>query len=293
MFADDNNLFYSNKDINTQIIMLEIIIFKIANEELHEINEWFRANKLSINAGKTKYIFFHKQQDSKKVPQKLPMLILNNTTLERVSSIKFLGVILDENINWNRHIELAENKISKNIGILCRASLYLNKESLKSICFSFIHSYISYYNITWASTSKTKLTTIFTKQKHTFQIIYNKSKYVHSKPSMQKMIVLNAYQINIFQILRFKHKHKLNKNPIIFANSFNNIEHKYPTRYSRNNNKQPKLKTKNTSFAINYQGPYLWNMCLDDNEEVILSVSLFSSIIKRKLLDAKNKKSFF
>ena len=47
----------------------------MANEELNEISEWFRANKLSINAGKTKYIFFHKQQDSKKIPQKLPMLI--------------------------------------------------------------------------------------------------------------------------------------------------------------------------------------------------------------------------
>ena len=46
------------------------------------------------------------------------MLILNNTKLERVTSIKFLGAILDENINWNRHIELVENKISKNIGIL-------------------------------------------------------------------------------------------------------------------------------------------------------------------------------
>ena len=103
MFADDTNLFYSNKYINT--------LFKIANEELNEINEWFRANKLSINVGKTKYIFFHKQDDSKKIPQKLPMLILNNTTLERINSIKFLGAILDENTNWNRHMKLVENKI--------------------------------------------------------------------------------------------------------------------------------------------------------------------------------------
>ena len=56
MFANDTNLFYSNKDINT--------LFKIANDELNEINEWFRANKLSINAGKTKYMFFHKQHYS-------------------------------------------------------------------------------------------------------------------------------------------------------------------------------------------------------------------------------------
>ena len=203
MFADDTNLFYSNKDINT--------LFKIANEELNEINEWFRANKLSLNAGKTKYIYFYKQQDSKTITQKLTMLILNNTTLQRVNSITFLGVVLNENINWNRHVELIENKISKNIGILYRASLYLDKESLKSIYFSFINSYISYCNIAWASTSKTKLTRIFTKQKHAFRIIYYESKYVHSEPLMRKMNALNVYQINIFRILRFKQKHKLYK----------------------------------------------------------------------------------
>ena len=98
------------------------------------------------------------------------MLIVNNTTLERVNPIQFLGVILDENINLNRHIELVENKISNNIGILYRALLYLGKESLKSINFSFIHRYISYCNIAWASTSKAKLIRIFTKQKHEFRM---------------------------------------------------------------------------------------------------------------------------
>ena len=110
---------------------------------------------------------------------------------------------------------------------------------------------------------------------------------------MQKMNALNVYQINIFQILRFMHKYKLNKNPKMFVNSFNKIEHKSPTRCSRNNYKQPKLKTRNTSFAINCRGPYHWNKCLDDNEKVIPSMSLFPSIIKRKLLDAENEISFF
>ena len=69
---------------------------------------------------------------------------------------------------------------------------------------------------------------------------------------MQKMNGLNIYQIIIFQILRFMHKHKVNKNPKIIAKPFNKIEHKYPNRCSRNNYKQPKLNTKNTSFAENY-----------------------------------------
>ena len=64
MFADDTNLFYSNKDINA--------LFKVANEELNEINEWFKANKLSINAGKTKYIYFTNSKTVKKSRKNYP-----------------------------------------------------------------------------------------------------------------------------------------------------------------------------------------------------------------------------
>ena len=52
MFADDTNLFYSNKDINTAFLKV--------NDELQKINEWFISNKLSLNVKKTKYSFFHK-----------------------------------------------------------------------------------------------------------------------------------------------------------------------------------------------------------------------------------------
>ena len=46
MFADDKNLFYSHKNITT--------LFQIVNSELKLVNEWFLANKLSLNAKKQK-----------------------------------------------------------------------------------------------------------------------------------------------------------------------------------------------------------------------------------------------
>ena len=52
MFADDTNLFYSNKDINT--------VFLKVNEELQKIIEWFISNKLSLNVKKNKYSFYYK-----------------------------------------------------------------------------------------------------------------------------------------------------------------------------------------------------------------------------------------
>ena len=78
----------------------------------------------------------------------LPTMTFNNIEIKRV--------IIDENLTWKNHIEVAENKISKNIEVLYRASNLLDFKNLLKIYFSFIHIYISYANIAWASTFKTK-----------------------------------------------------------------------------------------------------------------------------------------
>ena len=218
---------------------------------MHCVNDRFLTNKLSLNAGKTKYLIFHKPSACDSIPLRLPTITFNNIEIKRESSVKFLGVIIDENITWNKHIELVENKISKNIGILYRASHYLDKKSLKSIYFSFIHNYVNYCNIAWASTSRTKLDKILKKQKHDVCIIYNKNKSTHSKPLTRDMNALNA----IFQVLKFMYKSKHNLNPKVFDNTFTEIHHGYPTRFSRSNFKQPKIITKTTSFAISSCGP--------------------------------------
>ena len=89
--------------------------------------------------------------------------IQNNIKIKRGNAVKLLGVVIDENVTWKKYIEVVENKISKNIGVLCRASHLLDFKNLLKIHFSFIHIYISYANIAWASTFKTKLQGILKK----------------------------------------------------------------------------------------------------------------------------------
>ena len=103
MFADDTNLFYTNKSIK--------VLFETVNKELHYVNEWLMANKLSLNAGKTEYLFFDKQNAPDNIPLRLTTITFNIIKIKRESFIKFLGEIVDENITWNKHIELVENKI--------------------------------------------------------------------------------------------------------------------------------------------------------------------------------------
>ena len=55
--------------------------------------------------------------------------------------------MVDENLTWNDHIHILENKLSKNIGLLYRAKPYLDKNTMTTLYFSFFHSYLNYGNI--------------------------------------------------------------------------------------------------------------------------------------------------
>ena len=110
--------FFEHSNINT--------LFKTVNDELIKINEWFSADKLSLNVGKTKFSLFDKS--GKKIQHPLPSTTvkINNHDIERVSTMKFLGVLLDDNLSWKAHIKNLENKIAKNIGLMYRAKPFLD-----------------------------------------------------------------------------------------------------------------------------------------------------------------------
>ena len=122
-------------------------LFQTANIELEKIATWFQANKLSSNESKTKFTLFHKSWDKDNLLLKLPILKINNFEIKRTTSIKFLGIMVDENLPWNEHIHILENTFSKNIGLLYRAKPYLDKNTMVTLYFSFFHSYLNYGNI--------------------------------------------------------------------------------------------------------------------------------------------------
>ena len=115
--------------------------------ELNKVFKWFHANKLSLNKDKTRYRFFHKTREKDNIPLKLPSLFINDRDIKRITSIKYLGVVIDEHLIWKEHITVIENKVSKNVGLLHRARRSLDSTALKNLSSSFIHSYLNYGNI--------------------------------------------------------------------------------------------------------------------------------------------------
>jgi hypothetical protein len=133
MFADDTNLFSSGPnlpDMTTNI-----------NLEIPLLMDWLRANRLSLNADKIHVMVFGPKNNpnSNNVNIKI-----ENKCLETVKSTKFIGVILDNNLNWKQHITHISNKIAKSIGIISIARKTLNQKTLIQLYFSLIYPYLTY-----------------------------------------------------------------------------------------------------------------------------------------------------
>ena len=87
LFADDINIFFSDKSID--------YCFEIFNNELINLSEWFKANKLSLNLKETGYIVFGRGKSIAKV-----FFTIDDSVITRVISTKFLGVIIIEDLKW-------------------------------------------------------------------------------------------------------------------------------------------------------------------------------------------------
>ena len=79
----------------------------ILNAELNKLSIWFRANRLSLNLKKTKFIAFKPSQ--KRTNQTIQLLI-NSQKIDQVKETVFLGVIMDENLNWKSEISHVANR---------------------------------------------------------------------------------------------------------------------------------------------------------------------------------------
>ena len=135
-------------------------ICKNMSMELIKLKSWFALNKLSLNISKTNYIVFDKVDKDE-----LINVSIDEPILTRVCSTKFLGIQIDEGLNWKEHIKLLTSKLIKVSGIIFRTKRVLKYDSLYTLYCSLFLPYINYCSEIWGNTYKTKLNSIILIQK--------------------------------------------------------------------------------------------------------------------------------
>ena len=84
-------------------------------DEIYKIAYWTSSNKLSLNTSKTQFILF---KSSNKRIKHNTIILINGQPIKQVKHTTFLGVVIDEHLTWNDHIDLITKKVTKSTGII-------------------------------------------------------------------------------------------------------------------------------------------------------------------------------
>ena len=167
-FADGRKLLQFSKSLNK--------LNKYINLDMKNLSDWLNANKISLHVKKTEPVIFkHKKKNlecSIRIKHSRKRLYSSN-------SIKYLGVKIDENLNWKDHIHAIATEMNRANALSFKSRNYVNFNTLKSIYFAVFDSHKNYANLIWGQSLNCTFR-IVTLQEKAIRIINNQSRNSHS-----------------------------------------------------------------------------------------------------------------
>jgi hypothetical protein len=157
IFADDTNIFYSSNSVNE--------LEKTINDELKHVLKYCNDNKLSINFKKTNYMLITS-------PRKKCDITIKTCDIERKKKIKYMGVFIDEHLQWDEQLQHIQNKIAKNTGVINKLRHFVSIQMLKQLYYTLIYPYLNYGIMSWGTACPTRLDKIKTKQNKCLRAIF-------------------------------------------------------------------------------------------------------------------------
>lgn len=144
---------------------------------MDEIFDWCNANKLTLNLDKTNYILIQNHQNKFSLIQEIKM---NNVALKRENNPKFLGITINQSMNWEAHINRLRSDLNKISGLLFHASKFLPTSTLILLYNALAHSKIVYCLEAWGNAPTTHLNKILVVQRRMVRNIFKKTFREHS-----------------------------------------------------------------------------------------------------------------
>ena len=302
LFADDTNIFIADQ--------CKRKVYETANIVLDKVYNYMKCNQLHINFKKCCFMHFTPSKNDYAPDDGTALLSIKNKVIKRVKETKFLGVIIDEKLKWNSHLNYLNSKLKCEIGKLNVIRKNVPKSLHKQLYHTLFESHLSYGISVWGGVSYRKLEPIFITQKKCVRIIFgdneayaNKFKTAvrarplgfqklgaefyeqeHSKPLFNENSLLTVHHLYKYHCLLEMFKIVKLKKPSSLLNLF---------KFNRSERLKNYFKSslqKSTSFV--YQSSFMWNACYriteDDNLDFNSSILTAKNKFKAALLKAQN-----
>ena len=250
LYADDTSITINNAN-NSKI-----------NENLKILSNWFINNKLQLNISKTKVMYFYINTS---ITNTNEIITLNNQTIHCVNQYKFLGLYIDNKLNYKKHIIELKIKLAKILYLFKKISFLINTKTLLLLYNALIVPNYMYCLIIWGINYKSNINKLFIQQKKIIRLINKTPNRIHNTYKLhntdllfKKILILNIYDLINYISLNFMHNVFNKKLPINITNKFEYKINNYNIR-NKCNYRIPKYKTNNKLHTINVYGIKLWN----------------------------------
>jgi hypothetical protein len=189
MFADDTSVHITNKNFNE--------FENTFNTILKYITTWFHANQLILNIDKMNIVKF---TPTNIVCNPLTIKYVGKVLTE-VTNFKFLGLHIDNHLNWRRHIEWILPKLSAACYTIRKLSHVLNIDVLKTVYFANFHSVVEYGMIFWGNSSN--IGHVFLLQKKVIRIMVGASSRCSCRSLFRKLDILTLPCLYNYSLMLF------------------------------------------------------------------------------------------
>ena len=226
LFVDDTYLTLSDSNLEN--------LEKRVNKELQNVDNWLRRNKLSLNFNKKNYMIFNKHP-AKTVDIDFNLTI-NGISLERVHSVKYLGVVMDDKLTWAEHLKQLSLQLARYSGIFYRLQNVITQKTLIMLYYSVIYSRVQYGIALWRTAAKARLQEINVRLNNIVRSITRSGKYVPVTPLYKHLNILkldDIYRLELAKIMYQLRHHLLPKTLQVSFTKVSDI-HEHYTRFTEN-----------------------------------------------------------
>ena len=276
LFADDTCIAYGEKSLDDLKAAIESDLILIRN--------FFFTLKLDLNAEKTKYVLFYGRKRFQSFTERDLRITLGTVKIERVESYKCLGLIIDEKLSYDDHIEHVYKKCIGMVFAIRRIRNLITEKLAYQIYFAHIYSHLIFLNSLWSVTSKENVEKLFRMQKKCLKFIQKKDQLAPSSSLFSEKIlplpVMNDFNL---LILAFKIKHNLIKNNV--ALTFVENIHNHGTRHSLSGNFYVVGHETQYGLADFYRRGLIKYNELPDEIKRLRTLSLFKKRIREHLFE--------
>lgn len=238
-------------------------LYETANETFHKVRNWLGDNLLTLNLNKTCYIEYY--LSSRPEPGNYEI-----TDISKCTSVKYLGVIIDEKLRWHEHIDYTAKKLRRTIYKFLQLRPILNSTLLKTVYYAIFQSNLKYGIIAWGSANKNLIDKLNLIQRRVLKIMYRKPKRYPTVELYNEAGVSDARQLYAYDTLTLTHKYRIN---------LNQQEFQHDTRLARTEPfEQERINYKRFEKGAIFLGTRLYNS-LPSDIRLIRSQNIFKKRI--------------